>query len=479
MNAKIKIKNYKLHESVEVEFKSGNMYFVLGPNGVGKTSFSQAIFDISEGTSSNKQKLTHNKQSGYVAGTFQLNGADGESYQVIMDFKQGGADKFTITLPDGTKSNRKGDIADIFKYNTFTVDEFFAWGLTADGRRKQAEMFMKMLPEQVQVYINNIDAEINSTKGTMFLERRDIKRDIERVEAVVKTFVLSELEKSVFENGSEWSKTQEKLKEDLAAKKVTKASQAATEISNKALKDAHNNAIESRNEVIRDRNLRTAAYDRDIASLKEQLAAKERESNLFNTTVAKTLTEKEEAITTAQKEYTVKYVEIGEIDLEPLQNEIMDNEGAINSYKEVVDKVAINDKSKETLVTSNKLYDELTKAIEKKREEKKDLIQEHIKIKGISFEDGELMYIDENNVVFPFNEKNISYSAGGIIVFELMAAINKTLPIWVIGKASEYDDEKIQYFVQRAKDLDGVIIGDYVDKSATEFKIEVVDETKY
>lgn len=479
MNAKIRIKNYKLHENLEVDFKSGNMYFVLGPNGTGKTSFSQAIFDLAEGTSSNKQKLTHNKQNGFVAGTFQLNGADGETYQVIMDFKQGSADKFTITLPDGSKSNRKGDIADIFKYNTFTVDEFFAWGLTADGRRKQAEMFMKMLPAGDQQRIIEIDDQINSTKGTVFLQRRDVKRDIDRIASVVDTFELNAMEKEIWELGSEWGTNQSKLEEDLANKKIQKASQEASEISNTALKNAYNNANINKSDFVVEQKYRVSQYEKEILAIKESLAVKEAEFNLYQKTSESTLLVKQGAIDTAQNEYNVKHVDIEEIDLTPLEQEISDNAEAIESYGNVAGKIKINEDNTTQLQTKQDDYDKLTHSINIKRGTKEQIIQDSIKIDGISFEEGELMYIDEKGVMLPFNEKNISYSAGGIIVFELMAAINQKLPIWVIGKASEYDDEKIQYLIQRAKDLDGIIIGDYVDRSATEFKIEVVDETKY
>jgi len=479
MDAKIRIKNYKLHEDLEVEFKSGNMYFVLGPNGTGKTSFSQAIFDLAEGTSSNKQKLTNNKQNGFVAGTFHLDGADGETYQVLMEYKQGAADKFLLTLPDGSTSKRKSDIVDIFKYNKFTVDEFFAWGLTADGRRKQAEMFMKMLSADDQKLIVDIDAAINQSTGVTFLKRRDVNRDIDRVKGVINTFTLSEMEHEIGVAGKNWAEEQEKLKEELATKKIAKGSQEATEISNKALKDAFNNAVTAKNDYEIDVKLSEKRFESDINTLKEQLAEKIKEHNLYKNRSETILNEKKDAIDRYQKEYNAKHVEIEEINLESLETKIQDNAEAIEQYNAIVQKTDVHNKNLEELKELQTTYDDLNDQLDTKRRLKKDIIQEGINIDGISFEDGELMYIDEKGVLLPFNEQNISYSAGGIIVFELMAAINQKLPIWVIGKASEYDDEKIQYLIKRAKELNGVIIGDFVDRTAEEFKIEIVDETKF
>ena len=52
---------------------------------------------------------------------------------------------------NGIKNVNVSDIISSFKYNPFTIEEFLAWGLTADGRKKQRNVILDILGKREEL----------------------------------------------------------------------------------------------------------------------------------------------------------------------------------------------------------------------------------------------------------------------------------------------------------------------------------------
>jgi len=480
MKAKFKIKNYKLHKDVEVQMEGGNLYFVKGPNGVGKTSFVQAITDLARGTSSNKQKLTFNELSGYVSGTFNLNGADGEVYQVIMDYAQGKQDKFTLVKPDGEKTNKKTEIAEIFKYNEFTVEEFFAWGSTADGRRKQAAIFLNLLSDENQDRIKVIDSLINTNTGTKFIERRDVNRDYNRYEDQLGQMLLNAFEEAVHSKGEQWTDDYDKMLKELEEAKLSNAGQDGTVKNNQLLLERKDAAVEDYDKLENQFNNQIQNHKDEIQRLEKLIAEEKEQMEITEARKAGSLKLAKEKVDNTHKAYTEGYKSTETIDIEPLQQKVDKQKEAIAEYNRICRIVETKAEMTKQFEKTRKDRDKLTDEITELSEERANIISEGISNDGrILINEGELLYRTTEGVLVPFSSQNISYSEAGMIIFELMTRINDKFKIWVIGKASEYDNTRLEQMLEVAKQQNGIIVADMVDRTEEDFKIEVYDETDH
>ena len=144
--AKLILQNFKKWKSLNVDFPENGVLIVKGPPDSGKSSVLQAIDTLGKcGKSDNL--LSRDSSSGNSSVSFVA--ADGLTYELNQDLTAD-TNRFLLSMPDGINTRKIADIQSIVKYNPFTLDEFINMSYTAEGKRKQRDILLKIMPKEIQ-----------------------------------------------------------------------------------------------------------------------------------------------------------------------------------------------------------------------------------------------------------------------------------------------------------------------------------------
>lgn len=439
---KVELKNIRKMESRVDEFNSGNLYLIKGKNGTNKTTFTNAVRAVLTGDVP-KDMITTGKDDGSIVGV--VRGRDGTTYKVIINLKKDKSPSFKIIDSDLNVSNKKTDLARIFNRIDFTVEEFLGWGYTTEGRKKQGDMLLNILPKEVQEEIKEID-ELISTKDngkSIFVERK------------TKGILLRNLsippqpsEKDIEIDGKldEWkeryAKTQVEYNKKVEAVNTWKIKNT-TDLSKK---ETLSNSIE-----------RTK---KEIEEMEELLKRKKEQLRIDEETLS--------GLVIVPPPYSADEMEKDKINISKGAEVIKHAENIrskVEAYKEA-------DKKRKEL---QEAYNNLTEEIESKRAKKKELIKENLHIDQLVIDDDGLK-IEEDGTLYDFTEKTISYSVAAKKLLEILIMLNPEYPIAVLGKARELDPNTIKEMKRIAKETESIIIADYVVGDVDKLTIECYEE---
>lgn len=155
-----KIRNLGAINSLQGTFPDNGVVYIVADNGGGKSTFIRTFRDfLSAG--SNEGKLTRGERSGEWEQTFIA--ANGGEYLAKFDLDPTTGERLTIVTPEGKIMKKIGEIKDLFGSPDWSIEEFIPWGLTAEGRKKQASILFKLLPKETQVNYANLG--IDETKA--------------------------------------------------------------------------------------------------------------------------------------------------------------------------------------------------------------------------------------------------------------------------------------------------------------------------
>lgn len=144
--AKLILQNFKKWKSLNVDFPDNGVLIVKGPPDSGKSSVLQAIDTLGKcGKSDNL--LSRDSSSGNSSVSFVA--ADGLTYELNQDLTAD-TNRFLLSMPNGVNTRKIADIQSIVKYNPFTLDEFINMSYTAEGKRKQRDILLKIMPKEIQ-----------------------------------------------------------------------------------------------------------------------------------------------------------------------------------------------------------------------------------------------------------------------------------------------------------------------------------------
>ena len=144
--AKLILQNFKKWKSLNVDFPENGVLIVKGPPDSGKSSVLQAIDTLGKcGKSDNL--LSRDSSSGNSSVSFVA--ADGLTYELNQDLTAD-TNRFLLSMPNGINTRKIADIQSIVKYNPFTLDEFINMSYTAEGKRKQRDILLKIMPKEIQ-----------------------------------------------------------------------------------------------------------------------------------------------------------------------------------------------------------------------------------------------------------------------------------------------------------------------------------------
>ena len=144
--AKLILQNFKKWKSLNIDFPENGVLIVKGPPDSGKSSVLQAIDTLCKcGKSDNL--LNRDSSSGNSSVSFVA--ADGLTYELNQDLTAD-TNRFLLSMPNGINTRKIADIQSIVKYNPFTLDEFINMSYTAEGKRKQRDILLKIMPKEIQ-----------------------------------------------------------------------------------------------------------------------------------------------------------------------------------------------------------------------------------------------------------------------------------------------------------------------------------------
>jgi chromosome segregation ATPase len=199
------------------------------------------------------------------------------TFSVTMEATKDGKTKFVMVDEKGLRTTSVTSIRDIFCYHDFSVEEFVAWGTTAEGKRKQADILLQCLPKAlVEKY-----RELEIQEKIEYDKRTPLISDVTHYKKLLADVGISPLQKELLES-------------DLDA--ITK------EINDTLLgAEEYNNNLLIYNEYKSKLNSWKEAYDTKIASYKQQIIDIDNE--------IKRLQEKKETISNTIDEVDMSYAD--------------------------------------------------------------------------------------------------------------------------------------------------------------------------
>ena len=153
-----KISNVRLVKDLSIEFPEKGIVVVKGKNEKGKTTAIESFRDMV--TANNTTKLSDGVPNGFTEGEFVLPSGDVVLVKQDLSFSKSGS-RFIVVDADGNVKKKVSDVKDLFQYNDVTIEDFLAWGLYTEGRRKQRDLFLKVLGEDVEKEFLRLEREDN------------------------------------------------------------------------------------------------------------------------------------------------------------------------------------------------------------------------------------------------------------------------------------------------------------------------------
>jgi len=439
---KIVFCNYKKLQNVEVTL-DGNIFIIKGSNEIGKSSFLQGLQSLVEASNNNKQPVTFGEKDGNIKGYFRT--SEGNRLACKFEFSTTGPDKFTLVDENGGESLKKvTDIRNIFKYNAFTAEQFVAWGLTADGRRKQSKIVLSLLSESEQKEFERLSTE----EKTLYDKRTELGKEVDKYERLIADNNVSE--------------------EDI--KLIGQYDAVVEQLGDveKSLEKAKN--TKSKEYYLQEKDKYTTAINTAL--------------NIpYNTFEEKELKELETASNNVLKMYDEKANGLDKIPEEETEVFLTDKLAKGNTLKEKIIglKAKYNPEYAALLKTAKTNHTNTEISLKETREMKDNIFAKaDTGIEGLRIMDDGL-YLQEGDNLLPFNDESISTSRSMFITAQIMILVNKETPILLMGRCESFDKNSLnnlaifaekqncQIFMDRVIEDGELQVVGYSDKDGTTF----------
>jgi len=441
MEIKLSFHNYKLLKKEDFNLKGSHIYFVKGPNEVGKSSFLKALRSAHEIKDDTYQKVSKGEVEGI--NEFIIPGPDGKMYNIVYEFTDN-TTRFIMFDPDGNKISKVTEMRDVFKYNHVDAKTFISWSRTADGRRKQKEHILKLLPEDRYVDYLSLEDEEES----IYNKRTETNKSLDLSLKMQKEYKLTDDQIEKANNLESATTLLNKRKEEY--EKVNSSNEELTKLSYEIT--SAKNDINNINSSINNINNDIEEYKAKILKLENERKEYEETANtkIENLKVLEDKykeLDKEQSANDSKKEQLRQSISTGEIyvdDAKLFKSKLVN----YNKYKEEANKYA-------------KEVEELTVKINAIRIRKEKIITESkFPVDNLSFD--EEGYLTING--FRFDENQTCESDTILIVAQLMCKMNET-PIQILGDASLLDYKKLDKLYDIAATNGKIMFVDEIDRS--------------
>jgi len=467
---KLSFTNYKLLKKEEFNLTGSCVYFIKGQNETGKTSILNALRAAHEIKDDTHKKVTRGETEGI--NEFTIPGPNGKMYNVTYEFTDTNT-KFVVFDEEGNKISKITEMRDIFKYNHVDATTFIGWSRTADGRRKQKEHILQLLP--AESYINY--KEVEREEEALFNQRTATTKSLDVSASVLKEYELTAEEKRIEGTLDEAKKQLLKREEEYNSitsidtqidKIVSEMLSIEARMNNESSNQlSYIKSIELANENL---NIQIVDAENQIKQLQAKIASN-RDTIKIN---LKAIEEREKQLATITEEPKVR--------LNNLRKEKEELEKKNTTSAEVKSKLSLSiengkmyirnaERFHDKLLKYNEYkqkYDELliekndlTTSIEEKRKVKEQIITSaEFPVDNLSFDPDGYLTIDG----FRFDENQICESDNILIVAQLMCRMNET-PIQILGDASLLDFNKLDKLYDIAAENGKIMFVDEIDRN--------------
>ena len=167
---RLELKNFQAIKDFSADF-TGDVYLVKGENEVGKSTILKSIVCLLTGE--RDAVLRNGEKNGFAK---MVIGGDGKEYTVELRFTENDPrGTISIRAKDGMRSTNVSMLRTILNYRNFDAEEFARWSETAEGRRKQIQVVMGLVPPEIANRIKVIDAEVLLAKESRKAVNANIK----------------------------------------------------------------------------------------------------------------------------------------------------------------------------------------------------------------------------------------------------------------------------------------------------------------
>lgn len=167
---KLQLRNFQAIKDFDADF-AGDVYLIKGENEVGKSTILKSIVCLLTGE--RDAVLRNGEKNGFAK---MVIGGDGKEYTVELRFTENDPrGTISIKAKDDMRSTNVSMLRTVLNYRNFDAEEFARWSETAEGRRKQIQVVMGLMPPEIADRIKTIDAEVLQTKESRKAVNANIK----------------------------------------------------------------------------------------------------------------------------------------------------------------------------------------------------------------------------------------------------------------------------------------------------------------
>lgn len=176
---RLELRNFQAIKDFSADF-TGDVYLVKGENEVGKSTILKSIVCLLTGE--RDAVLRNGEKNGFAK---MVIGGDGKEYTVELRFTENDPrGTISIKAKDGMRSTNVSMLRTILNYRNFDAEEFARWSETAEGRRKQIQVVMGLMPPEIANRIKTIDAEVLQTKESRKAVNANVKYKETELESI-------------------------------------------------------------------------------------------------------------------------------------------------------------------------------------------------------------------------------------------------------------------------------------------------------
>lgn len=176
---RLELRNFQAIKDFSADF-TGDVYLVKGENEVGKSTILKSIVCLLTGE--RDAVLRNGEKNGFAK---MVIGGDGKEYTVELRFTENDPrGTISIKAKDGMRSTNVSMLRTVLNYRNFDAEEFARWSETAEGRRKQIQVVMGLMPPEIANRIKTIDAEVLQTKESRKAVNANVKYKETELESI-------------------------------------------------------------------------------------------------------------------------------------------------------------------------------------------------------------------------------------------------------------------------------------------------------
>lgn len=176
---RLELRNFQAIKDFSADF-TGDVYLVKGENEVGKSTILKSIVCLLTGE--RDAVLRNGEKNGFAK---MIIGGDGKEYTVELRFTENDPrGTISIKAKDGMRSTNVSMLRTILNYRNFDAEEFARWSETAEGRRKQIQVVMGLMPPEIANRIKTIDTEVLQTKESRKAVNANVKYKETELESI-------------------------------------------------------------------------------------------------------------------------------------------------------------------------------------------------------------------------------------------------------------------------------------------------------